>query len=65
MKGIVVARLKCGCVASAWFRYDEEVDAADFGKAVAEWLEKGYVVSLEDRETIGAEKCPEHRKEVK
>ena len=60
MKGIIVARLKCGCAASAWFDYRKE-DAKDFGRSVAEWMEKGYTVSLEDRTTISAEKCPLHR----
>lgn len=60
MKGIIVAREKCGCVASAWLDY-EEGDAEAFGKAVAEWMEKGYIVSVEDREYITAEKCLLHQ----
>lgn len=59
MKGIIVARLKCGCVASAWLGY-EKSDAVGFNEAIIEWLEEGYIISLEDRETISAEKCAEH-----
>lgn len=60
MKGIIVAREKCGCVAAAWLSYDTS-DAKAFGEAVAEWMESGYVVALEDRETVYAEKCLIHQ----
>ena len=63
MKGIIVARLKCGCVASAWFDYQEK-DTLSFAESVIEWLESGYVISLEDRDTIYAEKCKEHTLQV-
>jgi hypothetical protein len=54
---MLVARLPCGCVAAADFYPEDPTTPAN----VMEWLNKdGFVVRLEVRESISAEKCWRH-----
>jgi len=54
-----VARLKCGCIASAWLGNKNEPELQD---ALKDWLKNGYVVKDENRTSISAEKCEKHKK---
>ncbi len=54
---MLVARLPCGCVAAADF-VPEDPTSKD---GVMEWLMKdGYIVRMEERELIWAQKCFRH-----
>lgn len=62
MKGIIVAREKCGCVTSAWLDdFPNNLEPIQsFLESIKDWLEKGYIISLEDRKSVYAEKCQLH-----
>lgn len=61
MRKILVARMPCGCVASAYL--DPNGTPEDIKDSLYSWVNQGLVVAYEERESLGPEKCVKHHLE--